>query len=126
MDKRMKNNFKKTTNKIIPIVIGTFVLAGCQYEKTICVPMNSKYTFQVNQNIATTRHPSNFYLCGSRIIPYVVVTNRWSGDVVNKFKKPRKYLVTKMHHNSKSALSTKKSREKSDENINTKNNCFAK
>ena len=122
----MKHIFKTLTNKIIPIVIGLLVLSGCQFEKTIQVPMNSEYAFEVNEHIATAKHPPNFYLCDSARSPCDVVTNRWSGDALKQFKKPRKYLVLKKHHKSKSALTTKKSWEKSDGNIATKNNCFAK
>ena len=113
------------TYRIITMTAVLFLLAGCQSQKPIQIPMPLPYVLGVNQKAATNNQPSQFYVCGNREYPCQSVTDRWSGKKVKSFKKIRKQTNSKKHRKYQAILSIKKAQEKENEKSSVNNICVA-
>lgn len=113
----METDFIKSKNKVIMIIIGLLLLAGCESEKITYISLNTKSALQVNQKLATAEQPSQFYLCNSENDSCNKFTDKWSGVVSKHIKTPRKYLIPEKKQKSKTKITFKKSMEKLNESV---------
>ncbi|MHB1949807.1 MAG: hypothetical protein ACYCQI_17050 [Gammaproteobacteria bacterium] len=80
---------------IFPLAAGLIILAGCQSDKIIHIPIRQQHSLVVNQKLPTKINPAQFYLCGNDCYPCHHSTNRWSG--LNKKTIKKTHQIYRKH-----------------------------
>jgi hypothetical protein len=121
-----KNNKTNVTRKILILMIGVLVLAGCNSSKIIQITYAAEYPLEINEKNGTKVHPSYFYFSNVKECPCHLVTNKWSGEKVKKNIKTKKHLAIRKKQKAKSKIKFEKPMEKINESVRTPNNCIYK